>query len=238
MDSFLIYIVFDIIAAIIAISAESLVHGRYSRYRDVSSNSTLTGADVARKILRDNDITDVAVGVVGGKLSDHYNNRKKELNLSSDVYNGSSIASIAIAAHEAGHAIQYKQHYFPIAIRNVVIPVTNFASKMFIPLLIIGILVSAFSASGIVGEWFIYGSLILLGLSVVVNLVTLPVEFNASKRAMQQLKENFDYGTEEIDGAKSMLTAAALTYVASLAISLIYVLRFLLIFGRFFLDNR
>lgn len=234
MDSFIIYIVVDIIAVIITCIAQRMVTSAYKKYRQVPSSTGLTGADVARKILRDNDITEIEVGHISGELTDHYYHKRQQLNLSDGIYDGTSIASLAVSAHEAGHALQYKQGYFFITIRNIVIPVTNFANKMFLPLLIFGLIASAIATTNAFGVWFIYGSLILLGLSVVLNLVTLPVEFDASRRAMAQLRDNFNLTDEELYGARKMLTAAALTYVAGLAVSILYLLRFLLIFAQFF----
>ena len=230
--AYLIFIIFDAIAMIIASSAEYNVHRCYSKYSGIACNNNLTGRDVAEKILRDNDITEISVNRIGGTMSDNYNNSKKSLNLSNDVYHGSTIASIAIAAHEAGHAIQYKQGYIGIKVRNFVIPVSNFISKALLPLLIIGMLLTFTSLTFLgtnFGEVVIIASLAFLGLSVIVNLVTLPVEFDASNRALKCLQDMNIVDEEEYDGTKQMLKAAALTYVASLAVSLIYLLRFILI---------
>lgn len=226
---FITFIAIDIIAIIITIIAQCMVSSSFAKYREIDCERAVSGAEVARKILRDNDINEISVNQIGGELTDHYYHRKKELNLSSDIYSGTSVASMAVAAHESGHALQYKSGYFPIKIRNLIIPITNFANKMFIPLLIIGLILSLIADSGLLGEYFIYGSLALLGLSVLVNLVTLPVEFDASRRAMKELRENFDMTEEELVGARKMLTVAALTYVAGLAVSLLYLLRFVLI---------
>lgn len=238
MSSFIIYIVVDIIAVIITCIAQGMVTSAYKRYRQEPSSLGITGAEVAKRILRDNDIEDITVGRVEGELTDHYYHRKRQLNLSDGIYDGTSIAALAVSAHESGHAIQYKQGYFMIKVRNVVIPVTNIANRMFIPLLIFGLIASAIATTNTFGIWFIYGSLALLGLSVLLNLVTLPVEFDASRRAMKELRENFNLSDEELYGARKMLTAAALTYVAALAVSILYLLRFLLIFAEFFSNNK
>ena len=238
MSSFIIYIVVDIIAVIITCIAQGMVTSAYKRYRQEPSSLGITGAEVAKRILQDNDIEDIAVGRVEGELTDHYYHRKHQLNLSDGIYDGTSIAALAVSAHESGHALQYKQGYFMIKVRNVVIPVTNIANRMFIPLLIFGLIASAVATTNAFGIWFIYGSLALLGLSVLLNLVTLPVEFDASRRAMKELRENFNLSEEELYGARKMLTAAALTYVAALAVSILYLLRFLLIFAEFFSNNK
>lgn len=238
MESFIIYIVVDIIAVLITCIAQGMVTSAYKKYRQEPSSLGITGADVARKILKDNDIEEIVVGKVDGELTDHYYHKKRQLNLSDGIYDGTSIASLAVSAHEAGHAIQYKQGYFMIKVRNVIIPVTNFANTLFLPLLIFGIIASAIAVTNTFGVWFIYGSLGLLGLSVLLNLVTLPVEFDASRRAMKELRENFNLSEEELYGVRKMLTAAALTYVAGLAVSILYLLRFLLIFAEFFSNNK
>lgn len=235
---YLIYILFDIVAIVITIVAERYVVSTYKNCKDCYCNLNLSGAGVAKKILYDNGITDVTVGEINGELTDHYNHKKRQLNLSSEIFEGSSIASVAVAAHEAGHALQYKNGYFPIKIRNIVIPITNFASKLFLPFILIGAILTTVSTMQVFGDWFIYGSLIILGLSVLFNLVTLPVEFNASRRAMNELKNYFSVEDNELIAVKRMLKAAALTYVASLAVSLLYMLRYLLLFAHIFWENR
>lgn len=237
MSLFIIMIVLDVVAAIIAIVAEANINSKYRKYSQVPSNSQLTGKDVAERILRENDINEISVNQIGRKLGDHYNHRKKELNLSPDVYSGTTIASLAISAHEAGHAIQYKQSYFGIKVRNFVIPLSNFATRMFLPILIIGLI---FSTSTIVfagttlGEFIMIMALAMLGLSVLANLVTLPVEFDASRRALKELQSMNVVDEFELDGTKAMLKSAAMTYVASLAVSLIYVLKYVLIILSFY----
>lgn len=235
ITAIIIYILVDVVAILITVIADRYVNSCYNKYSKIPTLQNMTGKDVAQRILSMNQIDDVDVGMVSGKLSDHYSHKNRQLNLSPSIYNDTTIASIAVSAHEAGHALQYKQGYFPIKIRNIVIPITNFANRLFIPLVLIGALFSTFSV--VFGGWFIIGTLILLALSVLLNLVTLPVEFDASRRAMQQLRENFNLSEEEIGGAKQMLTSAALTYVASMAVSVLYLLRFLLIFARNFWDN-
>lgn len=225
---FVIYITIGLLAVIIVTFAQYKVQSAYKEFSQVLTSSGHSGASLARKILADNDITNISVNQIGGTMSDHYYHRKKQLNLSSNVYSGSSVASLAIAAHEAGHAIQYKQGYAGIKIRNIIIPITNFASKLFIPLIIVGSLFYGIGGLLNIAEWFYLASAGLLGLSVLVNLVTLPVEFDASRRAIKCLENGILDGLE-LEYAKKMLTAAALTYVAALAASVLYLLRFLLI---------
>lgn len=237
MSIFWIIIILDVVAMLIAIGAETNINSKYKKYSQIACNNSLTGKDVAERILKDNDIEEISVNEITQRLGDHYNHRKKELNLSSDIYNGSTIASIAVAAHEAGHAIQYKQGYFGIKLRNFVIPLSNFATRMFLPIFIIGLIFSATTimfAGTTLGEIIMIFALVTLGLSVLVNLVTLPVEFDASKRALAEIERMNLVDEMEMDGTKSMLRAAALTYVASLAVSLIYVLQHILIILSFF----
>ena len=229
---YIVFIAFDAVAMIIAGMAEYNVKSKFNKYSSISSEKGFTGKDVAQKILSQNDITNISVNKIGGTMTDNYNHRKQSLNLSQDVYNGSTIASIAIAAHEAGHAIQYKQGYFGIKVRNFVIPFSNIVSRALIPLVIIGILLTLTSITLFgtnIGEIIIIASLISLSLSVIVNLVTLPVEFDASRRAIKCIEEMHIVDDDELEGTKEMLKAAALTYVAALAVSLIYLLRFVVI---------
>lgn len=224
-----IFIGFGLLALVISIWAEIKVKSNYNKYLKVSTGNGMTASQFARKLLDDNDLHDIKVERISGELTDNYHHSAKTLSISSKMYDSDSIAGIAVAAHEAGHALQYKAGYFPIKIRNIVIPLTNFASSMLLPLLFIGIILSVVVTTTNVGAWFIYGSIIVMALSVLVNLVTLPVEFDASRRAMKALNESGRFSEEELAGAKSMLTAAALTYVAALAVSIIYLLRFILI---------
>lgn len=237
---YIIFIIFDLIAMGIAIAAEANVNNKYKKYSTIPCNNNLTGQEVAERILRENNITEISVNRIQGKLSDHYNHRKKELNLSEDVYSGTTIASIAVAAHEAGHAIQYKTGYFGIKLRNFVIPLSNALSASFLPILIIGIILSGLSVTlggTDIGSIIIIISLVSLSASVLVNLVTLPVEFDASKRALKEIESMHIVDESELDGTKSMLKAAALTYVASLVISLVYLFRYALILFMLFGDK-
>ena len=201
--TFIIIIALDILATIIALGAEINVKSKFNKYTKVASSSGLTGKDVAERILRENDITEISVNSISQTMGDHYYHSKKELNLCEENFSGTSIAAIAVAAHEAGHAIQYKQGYFGIKLRNFIIPVSNFVSRAFLPLLVIGLILSLFSvafAGTNIGEIIVYASLICLGTSVIANLVTLPVEFDASKRAIQEIERmNLSRMTSRVD---------------------------------------
>lgn len=209
---------------LIAIYAQFRVNSTYSQYKQVANNRGLSGGDAARMILDANGLSDVRIGRSGGTLSDNYNPKDKMLNLSQEVLNGRSIAAISIAAHECGHAIQHKEEYAPVKIRTAMVPVVNIASMFSWVLIIAGFIFSLFNMTMI--------GIIFFSTTVVFQLVTLPVEFNASSRALVQLR-TLGIATEpEIYGAKKVLNAAALTYVAALVVAILQLLRLLLIFGR------
>lgn len=210
-----------IIGFFITLGAQFLVNSSYNKYKRINNNSKITGREVARKILDANGLSNISVNEVSGNLTDHYDPTKKQVNLSTDIYRDSSIASLAVAAHECGHAIQDKTGYTFLKIRHKLVPTVNLCSKLGYIVIVIGLLFSYFEIAMI--------GLILLCAMLLFQLVTLPVEFNASKRALEQLKSlNI---TDEVgnDGVKKMLTAAAMTYVASLASTLLQLLRMLLI---------
>lgn len=197
----------------------------YAKYKKIDVISNYTGYDVATKILEANDLDHISVGRVSGELADHYNNRRQVINLSREIYDGTSIASCAVAAHECGHAIQYKEGYLPIKIRNFLVPFINIGS--YIGYIIIGIsLASSFT------KLFTLG-IVLICLSLVFQLLTLPVEFDASRRGNKILIEMGIVDSSEQKGTKSVLRAAAMTYVAGVISSLIQVLRLIMLFtGR------
>ena len=210
-----------IIGAVITLIAQFFVNSSYNKYKQRSNNSSITGREVARKILDANGLADVKVMEVAGTLTDHYDPTKKTVNLSTDIYKDSSIASVAVAAHECGHAIQDKVGYTFLRIRHKLVPTVNLCSKLGYLVIGIGLLFGTYNLA-------MFG-LILLCAILLFQLVTLPVEFNASKRAMEQLRIlNL---TDDIgqNGVKSMLGAAAMTYVASLASTLLQMLRLFLI---------
>lgn len=210
-----------IIGAGLTLLAQVFVTSNYNKYKTRGNDKGITGADVARRILDSNGLRDVKVVEVAGTLTDHYDPTKRTVNLSTDIYKDTSIASIAVAAHECGHAIQDKVGYAFLRIRHMLVPTVNLCSKLGYVVIFIGLLFGTFKLAMI--------GLLLLGAMLLFQLVTLPVEFNASKRAMTQLKElNL---TSDIDqnGVKNMLGAAAMTYVASLASTLLQLLRLFII---------
>ncbi|HJB75302.1 MAG TPA: zinc metallopeptidase [Candidatus Eubacterium faecale] len=226
MDIFLYYITgFIMIPVIIfAFICQLKVQSNYKKYGRIRNARNMTGAQAAYELLQMNGITDVRIKRISGNLTDHYNPKTKEICLSEGVFNSNSIAAVGIACHEAGHACQHAQGYFPLKIRNFIIPVTRFGSNLGIPLALIGIIFS--------WQPLIYIGIILYAAVAVFQLITLPVEFNASKRALQTIRTNSFLVGAEYNGARKVLTAAALTYVAALASSLATLLRLLLVAGR------
>lgn len=217
------YIVLVIPCVIFAFWAQSRVNGTFNRYSKVMNRRGLTGAQAAEAVLRQNGVTGVRVEWVAGRLSDHFDPRTNTIRLSNDVYSSTSVASIGVAAHEAGHAVQYAVGYFPIRLRAAIIPVTQFGSMAALPLIILGL----FMNSGImidIGIW-------AFALSTVFQLITLPVEVNASNRALAAIEEGGLLTEDEYPMARKTLSAAAMTYVAALAVSLAQLLRLLLMFG-------
>lgn len=226
MDIYLYYITgFIMIPVIIfAFICQLKVQSNYKKYGRIRNARNMTGAQAAYELLQMNGITDVRIKRISGNLTDHYNPKTKEICLSEGVFNSNSIAAVGIACHEAGHACQHAQGYFPLKIRNFIIPVTRFGSTLGIPLALIGIIFS--------WQPLIYIGIILYAAVAVFQLITLPVEFNASKRALQTIRTNSFLVGAEYNGARKVLTAAALTYVAALASSLATLLRLLLVAGR------
>lgn len=222
MDYLIISILF-IPVIIFTIIASVRVKTTFKKYDKVHSASGLTGAQAAQRVLYANGVSDVRINQIAGDLTDHYNPADNSLNLSSDVYHGTSVAAIGVACHEAGHALQYANAYLPIKIRAAIIPVTNFGAK-FSGLLITGGLI--FASFGWTPLIFLAEiGLILFGFSTMFQLITLPTEFNASKRAIRCIAASNILLPSEIKGAKKVLKAAAMTYVAALAVSLLQLLR-------------
>jgi len=218
-------------AILFALYAQSKINSAYNKYAKIRNRRNLTGAQAARMILNQNGLSDVAIEISKGKLSDHYDPKHRIMRLSPDVYSGATVASVSIAAHESGHAIQHAERYSPLVIRNVIVPVVNIASMLSWPLLIIGILV--ISAGNFVQGNLVFNLGILFFLAVIVfHTVTLPVEFNASSRARKQLADLGILYEEESKGAKKVLSAAAMTYIAALAVAVANLVRILLIRGR------
>lgn len=211
---------------LLALYAQQKVRNTYRQYSQVTSASRISGAEVARRILQSSGASHVAIERAKGKLSDHYDPRKKKLRLSEGVHDSSSLAALGIAAHEAGHALQHHQGYMPLHIRNGIYPVASFGSSLAFPLFFFGFLFSRNGPSILMD----IGILLFAG-AVVFSLLTLPVEFNASKRALVLLKEGGYLRGKELDGAQRVLSAAALTYVAATAMAAMQLLRMFLLRG-------
>lgn len=208
-------------AIVISAIAQIKIKSTFSRYSKVSNINGYTGAQVARMLLDDNGLFDVPVELVRGKLTDHYDPSRRVLRLSDEVYSGNSVASVGVAAHETGHAIQHSKKYFPLVFRNSIVPVVNFSSNASWILLLLGMFTRT---AGLINI-----GIILFSAVVLFQLITLPVEFNASNRALNILKsKNVLYG-DELKGAKSVLSAAALTYVAAALMAMLQLLRLILI---------
>ena len=222
------YVILVLPAVLLSMWASSRVNSTFKRYNRVYNRRGLTGAQAARFVLDSNGLSDIRIEHIGGELTDHFDPTDRVIRLSDSVYSSSSCAAVGVACHEAGHAIQHAVNYAPVKIRAAIIPITNFGAKLAMPLIILGLLLSSFTP---LFTWFAYAGLICFGLSALFQLVTLPTEFDASKRALKCIEgSNLLYG-EEYEGAKKVLSAAALTYVAALAVSLMQLLRFALIFA-------
>ena len=217
------YIIFIIPALLFGIWAQISVQSAFSKYSRVPSARGYTGAEVAKLLLEQNGIYDVTIRHISGSLTDNFNPREKTLNLSDDVYNSTSVAAIGVAAHETGHAIQHAVGYRPIKWREAIIPVTQLGSWAYFPIILLGIVFSS--------QTLVNVGILLFATIALFQLVTLPVEFDASNRAIATLENNGILYGNEITGAKAVLRAAALTYVAALVSSLAQLLRLLVIFG-------
>lgn len=215
-----------LIGVIICSIASAKVRSTYNRYNRVRSSSGMTGAQAAERILRAAGITDVSIRHVSGNLSDHYDPRTKTVNLSDTVYGSQSVAAIGVAAHECGHVMQHAHGYFPLTFRSALVPVANIGSTLAWPLILIGLFFSGKSSS-----LFIQFGILLFSLAVLFQLVTLPVEFNASRRALASVEQLGLLSSDEIPKTRRVLSAAALTYVASAAAAILQLLRLILLFG-------
>lgn len=209
---------------IFSVICQIMVNNRFKKYSRIANSRGLSGAEAAYKLLQLNGVTDVRIKKISGNLTDHYNPSTKEICLSDAVYESRSIAAVGIACHEAGHACQHAESYFPLKIRNAVIPITKFGSTLGIPLVLLGVFFTF--------EPLVYAGIILYSAVALFQLITLPVEFNASSRALRTINENGFLVGEENSGARKVLAAAALTYVAALASSLATLFRLILISGR------
>ena len=222
-------------AILFALWAQARVQGSFRRYSKVRNQRNMTGAEAARRVLDCNGLRDVGIRQIGGNLTDHYDPRTRVLSLSQSVYSASSIAAVSVACHEAGHAIQHARSYAPLKIRNAIVPVVNFASNVSWILIIIGIVLLASGGSyqtSSMGDMIFNIGVLCFVAVIVFHLITLPVEFDASRRAIKQMEELDIVGTGEVRSAKRVLSAAAMTYVAALAVAVANLLRILAIRGR------
>ena len=223
------YIVLVLPCIILSMWASSNVNSTFKKYSTQYSYRRITGADAAQRVLAANGVRGVRIERVAGNLTDHYDPRTNVIRLSDSVYSSTSTAAIGVACHEAGHAVQYAQSYAPIKLRAAIIPLTNFGSKIAMPLILMGIL---FTFLGEFSTVLVYLGIAAFGLSLVFQLVTLPVEFNASNRAMRAIESTGILTEEEQRGARKTLKAAALTYVAATAVALAQLVRLIAIFGN------
>lgn len=210
-------------AVIVSLYAQAKVHSTFQKYSKLSNHKNLTGSEAARQVLLRGGVTDVQVTTISGNLTDHFDPSSKVIRLSEGVYNVNSISAVGVAAHEAGHALQYAQNYAPIKLRSILVPITNFGSRLSMPLILIGLLLP------VQYEFIVYIGIGLYSLMVLFQLITLPVEFNASARAIRALSETGILYEEELEGAKKVLRAAAMTYLAATFTALLSLLRLLLI---------
>ena len=222
------YFVLVLPCILLSLWASANVKSTFNRYSIQYSQRRLTGAEAAQRVLNANGVRGVRIERISGSLTDHYDPRTNVIRLSDNVYGNTSTAAIGVACHEAGHAVQYAESYAPIKLRAAIIPLTNFGSKIAMPLILMGILFSAFGAFS---DTLVYLGIACFGFSLVFQLITLPVEFNASRRAMQTIESAGLLTPEEQQGAKRTLKAAAMTYVAATAVALAQLIRLIAIFG-------
>jgi Zn-dependent membrane protease YugP len=223
------YIILVLPAVIFALWASSHVNSTFNKYSKQFNSRNLTGAQAARFVLDRNGCRDVRIERISGNLTDHYDPTSNVIRLSDSVYDSTSSAAVGVACHEAGHAIQYAENYAPIKMRAAIIPITNIGSRLAVPLIILGLVLCAMEPSWI---GISYLGIACFGLSTVFQLLTLPTEFNASNRAIAAIENSNLLMNEELTGAKKVLKAAALTYVAALAVSLMQLLRLLILVNR------
>ena len=224
----LTYVIMVLPFVILSIWASTNVNSTFKRYSKVFSRRGLTGAQAAEQVLRNNGVYNVRIERISGNLTDHYDPKTNVIRLSDNVYGNTSAAAIGVACHEAGHAVQYAQNYAPIKLRAAIIPVTNIGSMLAMPLIMLGLILNFMTEFSYT---FVYIGIGCFGLSLLFQLITLPVEFNASNRAVAAISEAGILENEELKGARKTLRAAALTYVAAAAVSLMQLLRLILIFG-------
>ncbi len=227
-----LYLILVLPAVIFSLWASIRVNTTFKKYSKIRSMRGITGAEAARRVLDANGLQHIRIEQIPGNLTDHYDPRSDVIRLSESVYGNTSVAAIGVACHEAGHAVQHAENYAPVKIRAAIIPVTNIGSRLAIPLIILGILLNSLASAP---EFLViaYIGVACYGLCTLFQLVTLPTEFDASRRALRCIENYGILGSEEICGARRVLTAAAMTYVAALAVSLMQLLRlFLMVSGN------
>lgn len=217
------YFIFMIPAIIISLWAQIKVKTTFSKYSKIPNSRGMTGADAAYKVLSYNEVTDVTLQHISGSLTDNFNPKDKTLNLSDDVYSKTSVAAVGVAAHEAGHAVQHAQGYAPIKVRSALVPVANIGSTLSFPLILIGLILP------VQYSYVAYFGIALFSLAVLFQVVTLPVEIDASRRALKTLEDSEALYGEELEGARKVLKAAAMTYLAATFAALLNLLRILLL---------
>ena len=222
------YMVLVLPCILLSLWASSNVNSTFKKYSNQYSSRRLTGAEAAQRVLSANGIRGVRIDRVSGNLTDHYDPKTNVIRLSDSVYSNTSTAAIGVACHEAGHAVQYAENYAPIKLRAAIIPLTNFGSRIAMPLILAGILLTAL---GSFSDTLVYLGIAAFAMSLVFQIVTLPVEFNASRRAMEAISSGNLLTEEEQRGARKTLNAAALTYVAATAVALAQLLRLMMLFG-------
>lgn len=227
-----LYLILVLPAVIFSLWASIRVNTTFKKYSKIRSMRGITGAEAARRVLDANGLQHIRIEQIPGNLTDHYDPRSDVIRLSESVYGNTSVAAVGVACHEAGHAVQHAANYAPVKIRAAIIPVTNIGSRLAIPLIILGILLNSLASAP---EFLViaYIGVACYGLCTLFQLVTLPTEFDASRRALRFIESYGILGSEEIGGARRVLTAAAMTYVAALAVSLMQLLRlFLMVSGN------
>lgn len=223
------YLVLVLPCIILSLWASANVKGTFNKYSRQYSMRNITGAEAAQRVLMANGVRGVSIQRVSGNLTDHFDPAANVIRLSDSVYSSTSTAAIGVACHEAGHAVQYAENYAPIRLRSAIIPITNFGSKLAMPMILVGILLTSL---GRFSDLLINAGIICFSLSVIFQLVTLPVEFDASRRALRAIEQTGLLTQEEQRGARKTLRAAALTYVAATATALAQLLRLILIYGN------
>lgn len=223
------YIVLVLPAVLFAAWANQHVNSTYRKYQRQYSRRGITGAQAARYVLDVNGLSNIRIEHISGNLTDHFDPLTNTVRLSDGVYNNTSTAALGIACHEVGHALQHATGYAPIRLRTAIVPITNFGSRLATPLLLVGLILGSFSYTF---TYIAYAGVLCFALSTFFQLVTLPTEFNASKRAIRAIEVNHFLDGEELVGTRKVLTAAALTYVAALAVSLTQLIRFIIILNR------